>query len=54
MKNVASVLANLVSELRDITGTIQGCNEFLFVYFTMHSPNSLNIKMTAAIRTQKE
>ena len=44
LKEVSSVLADLVGEVREITGTIQGCNEFLFVYYVMYSANGFNIR----------
>jgi hypothetical protein len=44
LKDVVSVLASLIGEVRDITGTIQGCNEFLFVYHVMYSPNGFNVR----------
>ena len=44
LKNVTSVLADLIGEVGGITGTIQGCNEFLFVYHIMYSTNSFNIR----------
>ena len=44
LKEVSAVLSDLVKEVKDITGTIQGCNEFLFVYHVMYSQNGLNIR----------
>ncbi|ANE22539.1 hypothetical protein AAY81_04715 [Denitrobacterium detoxificans] len=44
LKDVVSVLASLIGEVREITGTIQGCNEFLFVYHVMYSPNGFNVR----------
>lgn len=44
LKDVSSVLARLVGEVEEITGTIQGCNEFLFTYFVMYSLNGFNVR----------
>lgn len=44
LKDVSSVLARLVGEVEEITGTIQGCNEFLFTYFVMYSSNGFNVR----------
>lgn len=44
LREVSGVLAEIVSELKTITGTIQGCNDFLFVYYVMYSPNGFNIR----------
>lgn len=44
LKDVVSVLVSLIGEVRNITGTIQGCNEFLFVYHVMYSPNGFNVR----------
>lgn len=44
LKDVSSVLARLVGEVKAITGTIQGCNEFLFTYFVMYSLNGFNVR----------
>ena len=44
LKGVSSVLSDLIKEVCEITGTIQGCNEFLFVYNVMYSINGLNIR----------
>ena len=44
LRDVAETLAALVREIKSITGTIQGCNEFLFVHYVMYSPNGFNIR----------
>lgn len=44
LKDVVSVLSGLIGEVQEITGTIQGCNEFLFVYHVMYSPNGFNVR----------
>ena len=44
LREVSGVLAEIVSELKSITGTIQGCNDFLFVHYVMYSPNGFNIR----------
>lgn len=44
LRDVSETLAALVREIKSITGTIQGCNEFLFVYYVMYSPNGFNIR----------
>ena len=44
LKDAPSVLSDLIGEVRELTGTIQGCNEFLFVYYVMYSENGFNIR----------
>lgn len=44
LREVSGVLAEIISELKSITGTIQGCNDFLFVYYVMYSQNGFNIR----------
>ena len=44
LKDASGILAEITKKLRDITGTIQGCNEFLFVYYVMYSHNGFNIR----------
>ena len=48
LRDVSGILADLVGEVRDLAGTIQGCNEFLFVYFVMYSSNGFNIRNDCA------
>lgn len=44
LKDAPSILSDLIGEVRELTGTIQGCNEFLFVYYVMYSENGFNIR----------
>lgn len=44
LREVSGTLADLISEVKRTTKTIQGSNDFLFVYFVMYSPNGLNIR----------
>lgn len=44
LREVSGVLADLVGKVRDLTGTIQGCNEFMFVHFVMYSSNGFNVR----------
>lgn len=44
LRDAPSVLSDLIGEMRELTGTIQGCNDFLFVYYVMYSENGFNIR----------
>ncbi len=44
LKDVTGVLEELIVNVRELTGTVQGCNEFLFVHFVMYSHNGFNIR----------
>ena len=44
LREVSGTLADLISEVKRTTKTIQGSNDFLFVYFVMYSPNGFNIR----------
>ena len=44
LKDVSAVLADLVQKMSDMTGALQGSNEFLFVHFIMYSPNGFNVR----------
>ena len=44
LREVSGVLADLIGSVRELTGTIQGCGEFLFVYLVMYSSNGYNIR----------
>ena len=44
LKDAPSILSDLIGEVCELTGTIQGCNEFLFVYYVMYSENGFNIR----------
>lgn len=44
LREVSGVLADLIGSFRELTGTIQGCGEFLFVYLVMYSSNGYNIR----------
>lgn len=44
LKDVSTVLADLVQKMSDMTGALQGSNEFLFVHFIMYSPNGFNVR----------
>lgn len=44
LREVSRIIYELVEALESITNTIQGSNEFLFVYHVMYSPNGFNIR----------
>lgn len=44
LKEVSGVLSDLIGNVRGLTGTIQGCSEFVFVYYVMYSPNGFNVR----------
>lgn len=44
LKDVSAVLTGMIEKLRNLTETIQGNSEFLFVYYAMYSHNGFNIR----------
>ena len=44
LKEVSGVLSDLIGNVRGLTGTIQGCSEFVFVYYVMYSSNGFNVR----------
>ena len=44
LREVSGVIADIILKFKNITGTIQGCNDFLFVYYVMFSSNGFNIR----------
>lgn len=44
LRDVSGIIFEMVKELESITNTVQGSNEFLFVYHVMYSPNGFNIR----------
>lgn len=44
LKEVSGVLSDLIGNVRGLTDTIQGCSEFLFVYYVMYSSNGFNVR----------
>ena len=44
LREVSGILADLIGSVRKLTGTIQGCGEFIFVYFVMYSSNGYNVR----------
>ena len=44
LKDAATILGDMTRALHNLTGTVQGCNEFLFVYYVMYSHNGFNVR----------